>query len=193
MRNIALLRRAVLGLMLVVVLLDVRVADLHLARDLLEDLLGDQLRPDVGLHLLVGQALLLELLVVARLTATEVLLLDLLEPIGDLLVGDRDAQIFGFLRELDTLHEVLHRLVLERLVLLRACRRELPLLALVAPLRLIEQLVELLLCDRLAVDLRNCVAGDVAAATPTATGEDRDKRRKKKRGRDRKSTRLNSS
>ena len=65
-------------------------------------------------------ALLLELRLVALVAAAEVLLLDLREPVVDLLVRHVDVELLGLLLELGTLDEELHGLVLERRVLGRA-------------------------------------------------------------------------
>ena len=48
-----------------------------------------------------------------------------LEPLVDLLVRHRHAQLLRLLLELDLLHEVLESVLLDRLVLLGAGRREL--------------------------------------------------------------------
>src|SRR5262249_47927898 len=96
-----------------------------------------------------------------------------------------DVELVGLLLELLALDEVLDGLVLERPVLRRAGLREGALLRLVAPLRLRDQRVELLLRDRLVADLCDGVARDVAATAPASTsGQDRGERHKKKRVRE---------
>ena len=172
--DVAALRRAVLRLVLVVVVLDLLVGDLHVLGDLLEDPLLDELRADVAANLLVGEALLLELLLVALLVAGEVLLLDLLEPVLDLLVADVDVELVGLLLELRALHEELDGLVLEHVVLGGPDLREGALLGLVALLRLADQPVELGLRDRVAVDDGDRVAWHalvVVTAAATCDGK----------------------
>ena len=77
---------------LVVVGLDLVLADRDPRGDLLRDPLLDQLRADPLTDFLVGQPLLLQRGAVLLLAATEVLLLDLLEAALDLCVGDGDAE-----------------------------------------------------------------------------------------------------
>ena len=101
------------------------------------------------------------------------MLLQLLEPLVDLLVGDLDVHLLGHLLELGAPDEVLEALGLQVLVLGRAGLGEVALLLLRARPRLGDQSVELLLRDLLVADdrdgvLRHVLGGAVAAA---ATGE----------------------
>jgi hypothetical protein len=150
--DLARLGDAVVLLVVVVVLPDVLVGDLDLLGHLLVDLLGDQLVLDLLADLLLGEALLLEVLRVLGLVAAEVLLRHLLEPGVDLLVADLDVELVGGLAILRLLDEVLHGLVLERLVLRRPGLREVALLLLERLLGAPHQRVELGLRDLLVAD-----------------------------------------
>src|SRR4029078_9245040 len=86
-------------------------------------------------YALLGVALLLQLLVELRLAATEGLLLDLLDPSGDLLVRHRQLEFLGPVVVLGALDEESGSLRLQRLELGRAGLRERPLLRLVGRLR----------------------------------------------------------
>ena len=181
MPHLAALRLAVLRrLVLRVVRRDRLVVDLHVRGHLLEDRLRDDLRADVRANLLVRQPLILQLLLVLLRVAAEVLLLDLLEPRVDLLVGHLDVQLLGLLLELDALDEELDDLVLQRLELLRAGLRELALLGLVALLRLRDDRVEFRLRDLLAVDDGHGVLRHLFVATAAGGDERENESREKK-------------
>ena len=143
-----------LRLVLLVVRLDVRVGDLDLARDLLEDLLGQHPRSQVLEHLLLGQALLLELLLVLRVVALEELLLELVEARLQLLVGHRDVELLGGDLELRLLDEAADERVAELRELGRPRCGELLLARLVRRLRLGQKPVVLGLRDGPVVDER---------------------------------------
>ena len=164
-------RLLVLGLVVVVVLLRVAVGDLDVLRHALRDLLANELSANSVLDVLVGQALGLQLLLVKlvdlrlclrllprRRPGAEVLLLDLIKARGDVLVADFDAEVFGLLRVLGALDEVLDDLRAHGAVGRAARLRERLVLSLVAALGLVERLVELVLRDRVAADHRDRVA-----------------------------------
>ena len=101
----------------VVVLLDVGVGDLDAVRHLVVDPLRDELRADVLAQRRLGVALLLQALLELLLVVREVLLLDLVDLLGDLRVGDLDPELLALARVLLALDEEGDRLGLERLVL----------------------------------------------------------------------------
>ena len=152
MPHVARRRLHVLALVLLVGGLDLLVGDLDALGHLGVDLLLDQLGANVVLHLVLVEPLLLELLRILLLAALEVLLLELREARVDVLVLNLDVEVAGLLLELRALDEELHGLSAQRLVLLRARLRERTLLLRIAALRLADQLVELVLRDRLVAD-----------------------------------------
>src|SRR4029077_12605146 len=104
----------------------------------------------------------------------------------NVLVGHRDLQVFRFLLELGLLHEVLHRLILKRLVLGCPRLRERCLARLVRALRAGNQEIELILRDRRVSDARDRTRWNGPRAAAAACGnEDEDEqqgdRRKAKR------------
>ena len=160
--------RLVLLLVLVVVGLDVVVADLDVARDLLEDLLADQLELDPLAHFLVAEALLLQRVLVAlvhlrlrRLLLARrvavVLLLDLLQPRVDVLVADLGVEPVGLLLVLAALDQELRRVGLEVREVDRARLREGPVRRLEVPAGLLDQRVPVGLRDLLVADDRDRV------------------------------------
>src|SRR5581483_3254448 len=163
----------VLRLVLVVVVLDVCVGDLRLRRDLVVELLGQDLRMEILLQRRVGEALLRERGLVCLLASLEVLLLQLLQAGRDVLGGDGDVELRRLLLELVLLHEVGDRLVLKLLVLRRPGLRKRRLPCLVRALRTVDQEVELRLRDRVAADFRDGVRRDARRAA-TAAGRDED-------------------
>src|SRR5207237_8664249 len=121
---------------------------------------------DVLAHLLIGQALALELGLVLLLTAriagsmrSEVLRLDRLQLLLDVLVRDVQPQIRRLLLELTSLDEDLHRGLSNRGVIGRA-GLEIALLSSIARARLVEKVVELLLRDRAIADDGDVVRPD---------------------------------
>ncbi len=120
----------------------------------------------------LGETLRLELLLILRLASAEVLRLDLLDARVDVLVGDDDLEALRLLLELVLLDEVLHRLILERLVGRRAGLRERRLPRGVRALGAVHQRVELHLRDRVAADDGNCVRRDAPGTAAAACGNE---------------------
>ncbi len=173
--DLARLGRRVIRLVLRVVLVDVGRTHLDVLAHVVEELLGEDLGPNVDLERIEGVALTLELLRERRLVALEDVLLHLGDPLVDVLVGDRDLQLVGFALVLDPLDEVRDRLRLQGLVFGRAGLREFALVRLVGQLHPGGELVELLFRDLLAVDRGDGALRHIAAASATAGGEqDRD-------------------
>jgi hypothetical protein len=173
--NVARLGDRVLVLVLVVVLLQVGVGDLDVVRDVLVDLLGDQLGLDVLPEGSDGVPLRGEARLELLLVVLEVLLLDLVDLLLDLGVGDLDPEVVGLLAVLRALNQVRDRLVLQRLELRRAGLRELALLRRVRLLDARDELVEVGLRDRGAIDDGDRVGRDLVGVA-AAGGDDGDSR-----------------
>ena len=115
----------------------------------------------------LGVALVLEALLELLLVVREVLLLDLVDLLRDLRVGDVDAELLALARVLLALDEERDRLGLERLVLGRPGLREGALLRGVGLLRARQELVEGRPLDVGAVDDGDGVGRDlVGVAAP---------------------------
>ena len=168
-----------------VVRLDVGVGDLHLAGHLLEDLLREHARPEVVQHLLLGEALLLQLVLVLRLVALEELLLELVEARVELLVRDGDVELLGGDLELGLLDEAADERVAELRELGRPGGGKVLLARLVGRLRLAQQPVVLGLRDLAVADDRDRIRRDVAGravvvvAAAAARGVDAESERSK--------------
>ena len=120
-------------------------------------LLLDQARLDVGLDVLLGQALLLQLLLV-RLQVTREVLVD--QPVEVLLDRGRrhcDAERGRLLLQHEALDEVVDVRALQLLVLGRPRLRELAALRFVCPLRLLQEAFERRSRDGRSVDDRDGV------------------------------------
>jgi len=168
---------------LVVVVLDLAVGDGHVARHLRLHLLADQRQLDPGADLLVGEALLLQRSLVAlldlrlggrRLTgrAAVVLLLDLVEPVVDVLVRDVDPELLGLLLVLARRDQELRHVRAQVGELDRAGLRERMVRRLVVRLRLLHQGVPIRLRDRAVAHDRNVVTRHAARPAATAGGDD---------------------
>src|SRR5262245_16472669 len=173
-------RRLVLLLVLVVVGLDVVVADLDVLRDLFEDLLADELELDPLAHFLVAEALLLQRVLVALVhlrrrrlllagRVAVVLLLDLLQSRVDVLVADLGVEVVGLLLVLAALDQELRGVGLEIGEVDRARLRELSVRRLEVPAGLLDQRVPVGLRDLLVADDRDRIVGYVLRAA-AATG-----------------------
>ena len=164
------LRRAVLRLVRGVVLEDLLVRHLHVLRDRVEDLLGEGGdRERVCAVVLGREARLLQRLLVLGALAAELVLDRLVLDLFDVLLRHLDAEVVRRLPELRELDEVRDVLLLEALVFGRPGLRKGLVLRLVAPLRLLDELVQLRLRDLRAVDARDGAGGDAPRAT-TARG-----------------------
>ena len=159
-----------------VVRLDLRGRDVDRAGDLLEELLGDDLGAHLLFRLVLREALLCERLLVAILAAPVELLLQLLDALVDLRVGDLDAPVRGLLRELGALDEERDRLTLQLLVLGGTGFRKGPLLRLVALLRASHQRLELVLGHLRRADHGHITGPEGRARGAAAAGDDKRKR-----------------
>ena len=135
------------------------------------------MRADVLTHLRVVQVLLLQLRLVALLAAAEVLLLDLVEPALDVLVGDLDPQRLGLRLALGLLDEQRDGLAPHRREVGRALLRERALLLREASLglrqqRVVGRLVDVNLPDDGDVAPLQTRAATAAAACQEARDEE---------------------
>src|SRR5581483_608818 len=130
--------RLVLAQVLAVVLGDVELGDGDVLRHRVEELLADQLLPDVLAHLRIRQPLLLQLRRVLLLVTAEVLLLQLREPRVHVLGGDGDAELRSLVLLLRLLDEQRDGLALDVRVGARPRLRERLALRLQIHLRLTE-------------------------------------------------------
>ena len=157
------------ALVLVVVRLDLGRRDGDALRDCGRELVDDQLRTDALPELGHRVSLLLQLGVELLPVARVLLLHEARDERVDIRVRDHDVVRLRLLLVLHATHEIGRGLLLQRLILSRACLRERlrRRLLLVTRLRLQEQGVEVGPRDLLAVDDRNGVGRQRA---PTATG-----------------------
>ena len=155
--------------------LDLLVGDGDVARDLFVDLLLDEPVADLLARILLGEPELLELGGELLVVPLEALLLDLIEPLRDLFLGDLEAERLGFGTVLVPGDEELHGSVLQVVVLRRPDRRELALLRLVALLGAGHEGRELLLRNLLLADegdrVRRHVLGVSGVAVASAASD----------------------
>ena len=128
------------------------------------------------------QALLLELVLVLLLVAVEELLLQLVEALVELLVGDSDVELLGRDLELGLLDEAAHERVAKLRELGRPRRGEVLLARLVGRLRLAQQPVVLGLRDLPVADHRDRIGRHigrraVVVVTAAACGCDSERER----------------
>ena len=165
---------------LLVELLDFFVGHLHVLGDLLEDPLGEKARADVRPHLRVGEPLLRELRLVLLLVTLEELLLQLLQALLDVCVGDLDLELLRRDLELGLLDQAADDRVAELCEVGRSRRRKLLVAGLVRLLGLRDEPVVLRLRDLPVADDRDGPVrnvGRLAVVTAAAGGSGSERER----------------